>query len=513
MDMAIDKKKKNKNSLNLYRDQDSDNDGLSDFEEENVYGTDPHNPDTDGDGVNDGDEVKMGRNPLIKEALRDMLIPHSGNDYHPHILHIRRLMFHAAAALVIKVVLVSLVLIFPIEAWLVPDVENVIGRRIMSLTNQVRNSLGLNGLVESVELSRAAYGKAEDMLIQQYFDHIGPDRRQLADWLKSTGYNYAIAGENLAIGFDNAETVVDAWTRSKTHYANMIDPDFKEIGVGVVSGNYEGNDTTFVTQMFGSRDEEPIIENEEKIISDLPKKIEPEKKPTSTETAEKESVVMGVKTESAVPETVEKAAVPVAEEKASTTKDDVLIAEIKAPVIEEIAPPTVDNEHSSIYVLNDFDKNSLMVRASVVLNGDAKAAVLQFDNQSVDLHKDSVDQGRWVGSLTLFNQKEESLFSPAVLPNVVVTDRSGNEKTYDVKWSQIKPITPSLTSQYLFSKSYQSKYVKPLFVLSSTYYQVLIVILMVALLLTLFIEVKKQHPHVVVSTLGLIGLLGLLVAV
>ncbi|MDD3285128.1 MAG: hypothetical protein PHG95_00590 [Patescibacteria group bacterium] len=42
---------------------DSDFDGLSDYEELRVYGTNPLNPDTDGDGYNDGDEVKNGYNP------------------------------------------------------------------------------------------------------------------------------------------------------------------------------------------------------------------------------------------------------------------------------------------------------------------------------------------------------------------------------------------------------------------------------------------------------------------
>lgn len=42
---------------------DSDFDGLSDYEEVKIYNTDPLNPDTDGDGFNDGDEVKNGYNP------------------------------------------------------------------------------------------------------------------------------------------------------------------------------------------------------------------------------------------------------------------------------------------------------------------------------------------------------------------------------------------------------------------------------------------------------------------
>lgn len=45
--------------------RDSDNDGLRDWEEE-LYGTNPFNPDTDSDGFLDGEEVSSGRNPLIK---------------------------------------------------------------------------------------------------------------------------------------------------------------------------------------------------------------------------------------------------------------------------------------------------------------------------------------------------------------------------------------------------------------------------------------------------------------
>ncbi len=51
---------------------DSDQDGLSD-QEEAIYKTDPHNPDTDGDGYSDGTEVKSGYDPL-KPAPNDKLV-------------------------------------------------------------------------------------------------------------------------------------------------------------------------------------------------------------------------------------------------------------------------------------------------------------------------------------------------------------------------------------------------------------------------------------------------------
>lgn len=42
---------------------DSDNDGLSDYDEIYIYHTDPHNPDSDGDGYSDGHEVQHGYDP------------------------------------------------------------------------------------------------------------------------------------------------------------------------------------------------------------------------------------------------------------------------------------------------------------------------------------------------------------------------------------------------------------------------------------------------------------------
>jgi len=55
----------NKKFLSEQNLKDSDNDGLKDWEEELCH-TNPYNPDTDGDGYLDGEEVDSGRNPLVK---------------------------------------------------------------------------------------------------------------------------------------------------------------------------------------------------------------------------------------------------------------------------------------------------------------------------------------------------------------------------------------------------------------------------------------------------------------
>lgn len=51
--------------------KDADEDGLKDWEEE-LWKTDPKNPDTDGDKTRDGEEIRLGRDPM-KPAPDDML--------------------------------------------------------------------------------------------------------------------------------------------------------------------------------------------------------------------------------------------------------------------------------------------------------------------------------------------------------------------------------------------------------------------------------------------------------
>lgn len=132
---------------------------------------------------------------------------------------------------------------------------------LLSLTNSARSKEGLVSLTSNGTLQSAAQSKAENMFQDQYFSHESPDGRQPWDFIKSAGYNYVYAGENLGIGYESTSELQNAWLNSPSHRANIMSPNFREIGFAAVSGTYEGAETTIVVEMFGSVEEaQPVAE-------------------------------------------------------------------------------------------------------------------------------------------------------------------------------------------------------------------------------------------------------------
>ena len=93
-----------------------------------------------------------------------------------------------------------------------------------------------------------------DMVENAYFSHISPiDGRKWSDFIKESEYDYEIAGENLANGFNDVETMVVSWMNSPSHRENIVNQKVNETGVGIAQGTLDGFPTTFVVQMFGKQ--------------------------------------------------------------------------------------------------------------------------------------------------------------------------------------------------------------------------------------------------------------------
>ena len=78
----------------------------------------------------------------------------------------------------------------------------------------------------------------------QYFSHTSPTYGSPFDMMKRFGIAYRTAGENIAMGYQTPEAVVDGWMNSDGHRANILNASFTQIGVGYVADGH------YWTQMF-----------------------------------------------------------------------------------------------------------------------------------------------------------------------------------------------------------------------------------------------------------------------
>lgn len=137
--------------------------------------------------------------------------------------------------------------------------------KILELTNQERKlNGGINLLKENKLLDISAEKKLKDMFAKQYFEHVSPSGKGVGDLGDESGYKYILIGENLAMGnFEDDSDLVNAWMESKGHRANILNPNYTEIGVAVMKGQFEGKDIWMAVQHFGTpRDICPNIDQE-----------------------------------------------------------------------------------------------------------------------------------------------------------------------------------------------------------------------------------------------------------
>jgi len=112
-------------------------------------------------------------------------------------------------------------------------------QRVAELVNEERAKYGLSPLTLSTELSNVARIKSLDMHDNNYFSHTSPTFGSTFDLLKEKGISYRAAGENIAMGYQTPEAVMDGWMNSSGHRANILSENFAQIGVGyVANGNY-----------------------------------------------------------------------------------------------------------------------------------------------------------------------------------------------------------------------------------------------------------------------------------
>ena len=114
-----------------------------------------------------------------------------------------------------------------------PNLTSVktVEKQVQVMVNNERAKVGLSPLALNLQLSTMARSKSQDMIDKGYFSHQSPTYGSPFDMMKSFGFTYMSAGENIAEGQSTAIEIMTSWMNSPGHKANILSNNYSDIGV------------------------------------------------------------------------------------------------------------------------------------------------------------------------------------------------------------------------------------------------------------------------------------------
>ncbi len=133
----------------------------------------------------------------------------------------------------------------PANTTPIPSSNEQWEQEVLTMVNQVRKRRGMKPLVLHPELSRVARYHAQDMATDDYFEHDSYDRvngrkkricsftERLNHFSETRWFGWA---ENIAMGHTSSQSVMAGWMRSKGHRVNILNSDYRYIGIAFING-------------------------------------------------------------------------------------------------------------------------------------------------------------------------------------------------------------------------------------------------------------------------------------
>lgn len=107
---------------------------------------------------------------------------------------------------------------------------------VLTLVNKERAKVGCSPVRADAGLADLASDFSADMASRGFFDHTDPDGDTPWDRADQAGVK-GLGGENIARGQADAAAVMNSWMNSDGHRANILNCDYKTLGMGVVMGD------------------------------------------------------------------------------------------------------------------------------------------------------------------------------------------------------------------------------------------------------------------------------------
>ncbi len=459
-------------------------------------------------------ERKFRPGQWLYYTLVDHFIPHERNNHKPQVLRHRALLGYSVFLVLLKVAAILVPVALPSSSLFSSAITP---NNIVELTNQTRLNLGLGELKVNSLLTAAAAAKANDILAKQYFAHTSPEGLTPWSWIERAGYDYLYAGENLAVHYQSAEDVDEGWLASPTHRANIVQPKYAEIGVGVAMGDFEGVSSTIVVQMFGT----PVATGKLAQTTPVPttRLANIPVKPVPTKTVNTGKVAAA-----------EVKSNPVVKKPIVKSEPVRVVTAVPTPPVPTVSAPVIDQSELAMAVTKEAVRQEADIKnapvatqpiiydtsTKIALQSDsylvnlaitgATAVMVQLADQWIPLTRagnSSIWQGAVPFNVTTFNKSGEQL-------SVVAWSAGGQVVSKALAW--VAPLVP--TQQFYNFNEGTDKYAKLLGVFTihnlqdkvRQFYFFFIVFLAAALLLNILVKIRVQHFSLISHTLLVIGL-------
>jgi hypothetical protein len=203
--------------------------------------------------------------------LKTAFLPCEENNFRPKFLESRFLFLYVVVILGLKLLTIPVFFCFPRYAFF----ADITKSELINLINHERTAQGVQPLKTDSKLDDAAFLKASDILQKDYFAHFSPQGISPWYWIKKAGYNYQFAGENLAIGYTESQETHQSLLNSPTHRANLLSPNYTDVGISVLEGDFNGNKSVVVVQLFGTPRIVSAVSKQVEKITQTTKLVEP----------------------------------------------------------------------------------------------------------------------------------------------------------------------------------------------------------------------------------------------
>lgn len=120
-----------------------------------------------------------------------------------------------------------------------PVIRPALEAKMLELINEERAKEGLTPLKADPHQAEVARAHSKDMFVRGFFAHTNPDGKDPFDRMKEARVKYIAAGENLALA-QTLEIAHRNLMNSPGHRANIMNPAFGRVGIGIQDGGFYG---------------------------------------------------------------------------------------------------------------------------------------------------------------------------------------------------------------------------------------------------------------------------------